>query len=177
MNRIETWKIHESHRGYFGYTLYQEMLNNKDIILLTGDLGFKLFDAHREDFPDQFINCGASEQAMMGIAVGLAMQGKIPVVYSITPFLVFRAYETIRNYIANEQLNIKLIGSGIDDDYKHDGFSHYAGDIAQHFYDTQTKQDGVFPIKFYCPNTKEKVPDLTKKLLNEKVPSLLVLRR
>lgn len=101
---------------------------NDNIIVVTGDLGYGLFDRIRAEFPTRFFNVGAAEQTMMGVAVGLAMSGKIPFVYSITPFLLFRPFETIRNYINHENLNVKLIGSGRDKDYAHDGFSHDASD-------------------------------------------------
>lgn len=122
-------------REFFKY-LYELMKKNKDIFALTGDLGYIGFDKIRDEFPDRFINCGAAEQAMMDIAVGLALNGKIPVVYSITPFLLYRPFETIRTYINHEKIPVIMIGSGRDDDYKHDGFSHFAGDdkeFMQHF--------------------------------------------
>jgi transketolase len=115
-------------RGQFGYELYKHMASNKDIFLLTGDLGYKLFDLHLEDFKERAINCGASEQSMLDIACGLAIEGKIPVVYSITPFLLYRGFETIRTYINHEKLPVILIGSGRDKNYAHDGFSHDASD-------------------------------------------------
>ena len=92
-------KRHDTMRGWFAYELYQQMKKNKNIWLVTGDLGYKMFDSIKDDFPDRFLNAGSSEQAMMGIAVGLALKGKIPFVYSITPFLLYRSFETIRNYI------------------------------------------------------------------------------
>jgi transketolase len=65
---------------------------------------------------------------MIGLCVGAAYEGKKPVAYSITPFLLYRPFEIIRNYVNKESLNIKLIGSGRDRDYSHDGFSHWAED-------------------------------------------------
>lgn len=102
--------------------------NNPNIVLITADLGYGLFDNLKQKFPNNFINCGASEQLMIGLAVGLAYSNKIPFCYSITPFLLYRPFELIRNYINKECLNIKLIGSGRDFDYEHDGFSHWAPD-------------------------------------------------
>ena len=104
------------------------MQRNERIFFITGDLGYGLADHIRNDFPGRFINTGAAEQTMMGVAVGLALSGKVPVVYSITPFLLFRPFETIRNYISHESIPVIMVGSGRDDDYKHDGFSHFAGD-------------------------------------------------
>lgn len=115
-------------RKYFAELLYNAMQSNDRIFLIVGDLGYGLFDKIRKDFPERFINAGAAEQAMMGIGVGLALEGKIPFVYSITPFLLWRTAETIRNYINHEGIAVRLIGSGRNNDYKHDGFSHWAGD-------------------------------------------------
>jgi transketolase len=65
-------------------------LKRKTFILLTGDLGYGLWDRIKIDYPDRFINTLSSEQLMLGIACGLAMEGKIPVVYSITPFVLYQ---------------------------------------------------------------------------------------
>lgn len=115
-------------RKEFARQLYGLMKENKDIFFITGDLGYGIFDEVKRDFPERFINSGAAEVSMMCVAVGLALQGKIPIVYSITPFLIFRPFEVIRNYIAKESIPVIMVGSGRDNDYQHDGFSHYAGD-------------------------------------------------
>jgi transketolase len=78
--------------------------------------------------PEQFINPGAAEQVAVTIAVGLALSGRIPVVYTITPFLIFRPFEAIRNYMNHESIPVILIGSGRGQDYAHEGFSHDASD-------------------------------------------------
>jgi transketolase len=65
---------------------------------------------------------------MIGMACGLALSGYVPVCYSITPFLLFRPFELIRNYVNNEKINIKLVGTGRDRDYAHDGFTHWGED-------------------------------------------------
>jgi transketolase len=104
------------------------MVNDERIIVLTADLGYGMFDNMQEDFPDRFINVGAREQLMLDMAIGLSYQGYIPFCYSITPFLLYRPFETIRTYIDHESINVKLIGGGRDKDYLHDGFSHDATD-------------------------------------------------
>ena len=102
------------------------MGKNENIVLLTGDLGYGLWDRIRIDYPNRFWNVGSSEQLLLGAAVGMAMEGKIPFVYSITPFLIYRPFEVIRNYIDHEQVPVKLIGGGRDRDYGYLGFSHWA---------------------------------------------------
>jgi len=115
-------------RNKFASDLYELMKKDQNIILITADLGYKMFDRIRDDFPNQFYNVGAAEQVMMDIAVGMAMCGKIPVVYSITPFLIFRAMESIRNYINHERIPVVMVGSGRGEDYETEGFSHDATD-------------------------------------------------
>ena len=113
-------------RKHFSKILYEEMGKNKNIVLLTGDLGYGLWDKIKLDFPDRFYNIGSAEQLMMGTAVGMAMEGKIPVVYSITSFLLYRPFELIRNYLDHENIPVKLVGGGRDQDYGYLGFSHWA---------------------------------------------------
>ena len=106
--------------------LHDQMAKNKDIWVVTGDLGYKMWDEIKSDYGERFINVGAAEQAMVGVGVGLALEGKIPFVYSITPFLLYRPFESIRNYVNQERIPVKLVASGRDRDYIHDGFSHWA---------------------------------------------------
>lgn len=115
-------------RKIFAKFLLNKMQNNKDIILLTGDLGYGLFDEIRVSFPNQFYNFGSSELTMVTAACGMASEGKIPFVYSITPFVLYRGFEAIRNYINHEKTPVKLIGGGRDRDYGYLGFSHWAED-------------------------------------------------
>ena len=66
--------------------------------------------------------------AMMGTAIGLAMENKIPYVYSITPFAIYRPFEMIRNYLDHENIPVNIIGGGRDTDYGYLGFSHWSTD-------------------------------------------------
>lgn len=168
--RIANWKIHPSIRGQFAFELYKQMAKNKDVFLLTGDLGYGMFDAHREDFPDRFVNCGAAEQAMIGIACGLAMEGKIPFVYSITNFLLYRPYEFIHNYISHEQVNVKLCGSGRDKDYAHDGISHDSSDV-------RSVLTTLPYIETLWPDTQEQVGDMVELMITNNKPTFISLRK
>lgn len=162
--------MHPSQRGYFAGALYDQMVKNDKIFLLVGDLGYGVFDKHFKDFPTRCINTGAAEQALMDIAVGLAYDGKIPFVYSITPFLIYRPFETIRTYIDHEKLNVKLVGAGRDTDYHVDGFSHDASDVKEILGTLKN-------ITQYYPETKEEVPDIVEHMLSTELPSFISLRR
>lgn len=161
---------HNSQRGYFCGALLEEMHVNKDIVVIVGDLGYGAFDKIKETYPQRFFNVGASEQAMVGIACGMALRGKIPVVYSITPFLLTRPYEWLRNYVNHENTPICLVGAGRDEDYKHDGFTHYATD-AKKILDTLPNI-----VQFY-PESKESVVKLMKLFLYNKRPTFMSLTR
>lgn len=115
-------------RKAFAQLLYNEMSSNPNIYLITGDLGYGLWDKIRDEYPDRFYNVGSSEMAMMGVAIGLAMEGKIPYVYSITPFAIYRPFEMIRNYLDHEKIPVNIVGGGRDKDYGYLGFSHWSHD-------------------------------------------------
>ena len=113
-------------RKEFATFLHKEMSYNDNIVLLTGDLGYGLWDRIKIDYPDRFYNVMSSEQLMVGAAVGLAMEGFIPIVYSITPFAIYRPFELLRNYLHHENIPVKIVGGGRDKDYGYLGFSHWA---------------------------------------------------
>lgn len=161
---------HNSQRGWFAAEIYEHMMKNKNVWLIVGDLGYKMFDHHFRDFPERTLNVGAAEQSMMGIAVGLALSGKIPFVYSITTFLLYRPFETIRTYIDYESIPVKLIGSGRNKDYFHDGISHWSEDdklIMRNFKN----------IKSVWPKHKEEIPQIISEMIKDKIPWYVNLMR
>jgi len=111
-------------RNIFIDSLISKAKKNKNIILITGDLGYKYFDKFNSLFPERFINAGIAENNMVNLASGLALMGKEVYVYSIIPFLTFRSLEQIRNNICNLNLNVKIIGSGGGFSYGNQGISH-----------------------------------------------------
>jgi transketolase len=113
-------------RKDFENLLFNEMAINSKIYLITGDLGYGLWDRIRDTYPTRFFNVGSSEMVLMGTGIGLAMDGMIPFVYSITPFAIYRPFEMIRNYIIKENIPVKIVGGGRNRDYGYLGFSHWA---------------------------------------------------
>lgn len=170
MKTLDVKYRHNSMRGWFAYEVYRHMSKDKRIWLVVGDLGYKMFDYIKRDFPDRFINAGASEQAMTGIGVGLALEGQIPLVYSITTFLLYRPFETIRNYINYEKIPVKLIGSGRKRDYVHDGISHWP--------EEDNKVMKIFKnIEARWPETFEEIPKLVNNMIKSDKPWYINLRR
>jgi transketolase len=168
MKKLKKSEFHNSVRGYFAGCLYNEMVSNPDIVVLTADLGYGFLDRIKTDFPDRFINCGASEQAMLGIAIGLALKGKIPFTYTITSFYL-RCAEGINIYLHGEQIPVKMAGSGLFDDYEIDGYTH-DGTQAQKYLNSLV-------IRTYYPKTKEEVGKAVKEMIANKKPSFIGLKR
>src|SRR3990167_4841235 len=157
-------------RAYFADCIHYQMQKNKNIYVVVNDLGYGMWDKIRKDFPKRFINVGAAEQTLVGVAVGLALSNKIPIVYSITTFLLYRPFETIRNYVHYEKIPVKLIASGRNKDYIHDGISHWA--------EEDTKVMAVLKnIKSYWPENIEEVAKLVNKMLKDDKPYYINLKR
>lgn len=157
-------------RAIFAQEVHKQMAKNKKIFVLVNDLGYKMWDKIKKDYPKRFINAGAAEQSLIGIAVGLAISGKIPIVYSITTFLLYRPFETIRNYINHEKIPVKLVGSGRNKDYINDGFSHWA--------EEDKKVMKIFGnIISKWPKTLEEIPKLVSEMIESKDPWYINLRK
>jgi transketolase len=150
--------------------LLNEMSNNENIITLTADLGFGLLDQVRKTFPDRFYNVGAAEQLMIGAGIGLAEGGKIPVCYSMSSFLLYRPFEFLRNYVSAENIPVKLIGSGRDKDYSHDGLSHWA-------HDDEIVLKALPNIKIYKPKDIVELEAIWPEFINSMEPAYLNLTR
>jgi len=155
-------------------TLSEEMekLMEKDdrIWVLTADLGWGVFDKIRERFPERFLNLGVSEQAMIGIAAGMAYLGKIPFVYSITPFLLYRPYEFLRILIDYDKANVKLIASGRDDDYSDHNFSHTS-------HEDKIIVSTLHNIRSFYPQSPSEIPALLSEAVNNIGPYYINIKR
>lgn len=167
---MKSKRLYSSMRANFAGIIHQKMMRNKKIWIVVNDLGYKMWDKIRADFPERFINAGSAEQTMLGVAVGLALSGKIPIVYSITSFLLYRPFETIRNYIDYEKIPVKLVGGGHGRDYLHEGFSHWV--------EEDKKVMAVFKnIKSVWLEQIEEIPTIVDKMIKSKEPWYLNLRR
>ena len=113
-------------RDAFVETLLEEAKKDKDIILITGDLGFGVLDKFQRELPNQFINSGVNEQAMMGMAAGIASTGKRVFVYSIGNFPTLRCLEQIRNDICLMNNPVVVVSVGAGYAYGPQGYTHHA---------------------------------------------------
>lgn len=118
--------------------------------LIVGDLGYSFMEQYAAEHEKQFTNIGIMEQAMVGIAAGMARAGLRPFVYSGAVFILTRAYEQVRDDVAYNNLPVKLIGTGASGFL---GFTHnYSG--------TENEEDllkNLPNIKRFYPKTEEEL--------------------
>lgn len=111
-------------RTAFIDTLTELAERDDRVWLLTGDLGFSVFEGFIERFPNRYLNVGVAEQNLMGVAAGLALVGKRPFVYSISTFASMRGFEQIRDDICYQNLPVVIIGGGSTFSYSTFGATH-----------------------------------------------------
>jgi len=100
--------------------------DDKRVVLLSGDIGNRLFDKLRAQLPSQFINCGVAEANMMGVAAGMGLSGLRPIVYTITPFTTTRCLEQIRVDVAYHESPVIIVGTGSGLSYASLGPTHHS---------------------------------------------------
>ena len=105
-------------------TLYKLAEADKRVIFIKGDTAY--VPQFQNAFPQQYLDVGIAEQNMIGIAAGMALEGRIPFTYSIVNFSSMRCLEQIRNNIAYHNLNAKIISCGAGFDYGFLGATHHA---------------------------------------------------
>lgn len=113
-------------RDTFVRTLTALARQDKQIELVTGDLGFGVLKPFWEQCPDQFTNAGVAEQNMTALAAGMALEGKNVFTYSIGNFSTLRCLEQIRNDCAYHKANVKVVCVGGGFVYGNLGMSHQA---------------------------------------------------
>lgn len=94
------------------------------LFLLTGDMGFSVFEPFEAAYPGRFLNLGIAEANMAGVAAGLAMSGMNVFMYSIVPFATMRCFEQIRVDICYQDLPVTVVGVGGGLSYGPAGGSH-----------------------------------------------------
>ena len=113
-------------RNAFAQQLTELAEQDERIVLLSGDIGNRLFDAFKQRCPGRFFNCGVAEANMMSMAAGLAMSGMRPVVYTITPFVTTRCLEQIRVDVCYHDVPVVIVGVGGGLAYASLGATHHS---------------------------------------------------
>lgn len=115
-------------RNTFAKTINQLALVDKNIVLLSGDIGNRMFDQLKKDCPKQFINCGIAEASMMSVAAGMALCNLRPIIYTITPFTTIRCLEQIKIGVAYHKAPVIIVGTGSGLSYSELGPTHHSLD-------------------------------------------------
>lgn len=157
-------------RKTFINTLIDLARKDKDIVLITPDMGFSVLEPFFEEFPDRAINCGIAEQNAVSIASGLALMGKKPYVYTIIPFLVERAFEQVRLDVAYMNTNVKLIGIGA-------GFTYGAAGATHHAIEDISLMRTLPNMTVCCPGDNNEAEQIIRQSVNNDKPMYIRIGR
>ena len=113
-------------RNRFSKKIHEIFEKQNNLMFLTGDLGYNALENIQETFPNRFLNAGVAEQNMVGVAAGLAYEGKSVFIYSIAPFVVFRCLEQIKLDICIHNHPVFIVGNGGGYGYGIMGATHHA---------------------------------------------------
>lgn len=113
-------------RNAFAEQLTKLAQEDQRVVLLSGDIGNKLFDNFRKVDDRRFYNCGVAEANMMGVAAGMALSGLRPVIYTITPFTTTRCFEQIRVDACYHNVPVIIVGTGSGLSYAELGPTHHS---------------------------------------------------
>ena len=96
------------------------------LVVLSADIGFKLFDRYKASYADRFFNCGIAEANMISMAAGMALSGLRPFTYTIVPFMLSRSFEQIRLDVCYHNLPVTIVGVGSGFSYSSLNASHHS---------------------------------------------------
>ena len=113
-------------RNAFAREITNLAVEHQNLVLLTGDIGNRLFDEFKELAPGRFLNCGVAEANMMSVAAGMALSGLRPVVYTITPFTTVRVLEQLRVGVCYHEAPVVVVGTGSGLSYAELGPTHHS---------------------------------------------------
>jgi len=147
-------------RDAFIEEINERLKTDKDIYFLSADFGAAALDELREKYPENFIHCGISEQAMIDIATGLALEEKKVFCYAMAPFISLRAIEQIKCGPSMMDLPICIMSVGIGIGYADAGPTHY---ITEDFACLRS----IMNVNIYTTADAETARRLAKKLLNK----------
>jgi transketolase len=111
-------------RNAFVRAIEQVAARDGRVVVLSGDIGNRMFDRFKAACPDRFYNCGVAEAGMVSLAAGMASCGLRPFCYTIAPFMVYRALEQIRVDLCYHRQPVVIAGVGAGLCYAELGATH-----------------------------------------------------
>jgi transketolase len=145
--------------------LYKEKQN---LVILNADDGFFVLDDFYLFDKSRIFNVGIAEQATVGMAAGMAMNGIIPVIYGKIPFILMRAFEQLRYDVNEHNLPVKIFGVGKNNRYLPLGRSHCIDD------DDLPLMRILSNFEVHTPN-EDDYEHIIQRFINSKGPSLVRL--
>lgn len=155
-------------RNAFAKTITELAREKKELVLLAGDIGNKLFDDFKNNNPERFYNCGVAEANMTGVAAGLAASGFKPVTYTITPFNTARCFEQIRLDICYPNLPVIIVGTG-------SGLSYASLGATHHSMEDISILKTLPNLQIICPGDKNEVKEALLKAYESNKPTYIRL--
>jgi transketolase len=113
-------------RNAFADELLKLARADSRVVILSGDIGNRLFDKFKAEFPDRFYNCGVAEANMISMAAGMASCGLRPIAYTITPFVTTRCLEQIKVDVCYHEMPVLIVGTGSGLSYASLGATHHS---------------------------------------------------
>ena len=157
-------------RDTFWNKIYDLSKRDKDIIVLSGDMGAPSLDRFRKDFGERFFNVGIAEQNMIGVASGLAREGKKVFTYAIAPFITSRPYEFTKLCAGLMKIPINLVGVGVGFGYEDSGPTH-------HTTEDISIMRAIPNLEVFCPSDSQMAGELAEQMYNSNKPTYIRLDR
>src|SRR6188768_2277127 len=155
-------------RAEFAQAMLTLFERRKELVFITGDLGYMALEGIAEAYGERYINAGVAEQNAISLAAGLARAGHLPWVYSAAVFTALRPYEQIRNDVCLHRLPVKLVGNGGGYGYGIMGATHHAlEDVGA--------LRALPNMKLYLPLVAADVADVVREMAADPLPNYLRL--
>ena len=142
-------------RKMFPKSVLEIMDKDERVVVLLGDIGVFAFKDVFAKYPTRCYNIGICEQSMVGMAAGLAMAGFIPIVHTIEPFLVDRAFEQIKDDFGYQELKGTIVGVDVSKTAPNLGYTHQCPYAISHMND-------IIGMKTFEPKTPQELDTILK---------------
>jgi len=143
-------------RQQFSKTVFETLSRDQDAAILIGDISHYLLKDTEATFPDRFYNLGICEQSLVGLAAGMSMSGMKPIVHTIAPFCVERAYEQIKVDLCYQKTDVTIVSVGGSFDYASLGCTH-------HCYSDISILRPLENIQIFTPGSSQEFDNIFKK--------------
>jgi transketolase len=155
-------------RADFARAMVALFQRRRDLVFITGDLGYMALEGVAQTFAERFINAGVAEQNAVSLAAGLAREGQLPWVYSTAPFVLLRPYEQVRNDVCLHGLPVKLVGNG-------GGYGHGIMGPTHHALEDVGVMRVLPNMRVYLPLTATDVEHVVDLMADDPLPNYLRL--